>query len=53
VLAINNNNNNNNNNNVAVLNQQVKTDRAIPKNIPYIVIRDNEKGTRVLIDVAI
>jgi len=34
-------------------NQQVQTDRTILNNKPYIIIRDNEKGTCVLIDVAI
>jgi hypothetical protein len=34
-------------------NQQVKTDRTIPNNKSDIVIRDNEKGTYMLIDVAI
>ena len=34
-------------------NQQVQTDRTIPKNEPDIIIRDNEKGTCMLIDVAI
>ena len=34
-------------------NQQVQTDRTIPNNKPYIIIRDNEKGTCMLIDVAI
>jgi hypothetical protein len=34
-------------------NQQVQTDRTIPDNKPDIIIRDNEKGTCVLIDVAI
>jgi hypothetical protein len=34
-------------------NQQVQTDRTIPENKPDIIIRDNEKGTCVLIDVAI
>ena len=34
-------------------NQQVQTDRTIPSNKPDIIIRDNEKGTRILIDVAI
>ena len=29
------------------------TDRTIPNNIPDIIIRDNEKGTCMLIDVAI
>ena len=33
-------------------NQQVQTDRTIPNNKPDI-IRDNEKGTCMLIDVAI
>ena len=37
--------NNNNNNN--------KTDRTIPNNKPDIIIRDNEKGTCMLIDFAI
>jgi len=34
-------------------NQQVQTDRTIPNNKPEIIIRDNEKGTCMLIDVAI
>ena len=34
-------------------NQQVQTDRTIPNNKPDIIIRDNEKGTCKLIDVAI
>jgi len=34
-------------------NQQVQTDKTIPKNEPDIIIRDNEKGTCILIDVAI
>jgi hypothetical protein len=34
-------------------NQQVQTDRTIPNNKPDIVISDNEKGTCMLIDVAI
>jgi hypothetical protein len=34
-------------------NQQVKTDRTIPNNKPDIIIRDNEKGTCMSIDVAI
>jgi hypothetical protein len=34
-------------------NQQVQTDRTIPNNKPDIVIHDNEKGTCMLIDVAI
>jgi hypothetical protein len=42
-------NNNNNNNN----NQHVQTDRTIPNNKPDIIIRDNEKRTCILIDVAI
>jgi hypothetical protein len=34
-------------------NQQVQTDRTIPNNKPDIIIQDNEKGTYMLIDVAI
>jgi len=34
-------------------NQQIQTDRTIPNNKPDIIIGDNEKGTCVLIDVAI
>jgi hypothetical protein len=34
-------------------NQQVETDRTIPNNKPDIIIRDNEKGICMLIDVAI
>jgi len=34
-------------------NQQIQTDRTIPNNKPDIRIRDNEKGTCMLIDVAI
>jgi len=34
-------------------NQQAQTDRTIPNNKPDIIISDNEKGTCVLIDVAI
>ena len=34
-------------------NQQVQTDRTIPSNKPDILIRDNEKGTCMLIDGAI
>jgi hypothetical protein len=34
-------------------NQQVQPDRTIPNDKPDIVIRDNEKGTCVLIDVAV
>ena len=41
--------NNNNNNN----NKQVQTARTIPKNKPDIIIHDNDKGTCMLIDVAI
>ena len=67
--AYNNNNNNNNNNwyehvpksvetsqggKVTILwNQQVQTDRTIPNSKPDITIRDNEKGTCMLLDVAI
>ena len=59
-----NNNNNNNNNNKSVgkskvgkvtilWNQQIQTDRTIPNNKPDIIIRYNEKGTCILIDVTI
>ena len=34
-------------------NQQVETDITIPNNKPDIIIRNNEKGTCMLIDVAI
>ena len=34
-------------------NQQVQTDRTIPNNKPDVIICDNEKGTCMLIDVAI
>ena len=34
-------------------NQQIQTDRTIPNNKPDIIIHDNEKGTCMLIDVAI
>jgi len=34
-------------------NQQVQTGRTIPNNKPDIIIRDNEKRTCMLIDVAI
>jgi len=34
-------------------NQQVQTDRTVPNNKPDIIIRDNEKGTCMLIDAAI
>jgi hypothetical protein len=34
-------------------NQQVQTDRTIPNNKPDIIIRDNEQGTCMLMDVAI
>jgi len=34
-------------------NQQTQTDKTIPNNKPDIIIRDNEKGTCMLIDVAI
>ena len=33
--------------------QQVQTDRTIPNNKPDIIIRDNEKGTCMVIDAAI
>jgi len=38
---------------IILCNQQVRTDRSIPNNKPDIMIRDNEKGTCLLIDVAI
>jgi hypothetical protein len=34
-------------------NQQVQTDRTIPNNKPYIVIRDDEERTCMFIDIAI
>jgi len=34
-------------------NQQIQTDRNIPNNKPDIIIRDSERGTCMLIDVAI
>jgi len=34
-------------------NNNKQTDRTTPNNKPYIIIRDNELGTCVLIDVAI
>jgi len=34
-------------------NQQIQTDRSVSNNKPDITIRDNEKGTCMLIDVAI
>jgi len=34
-------------------NQQIQTNRTIPNNKPDIIIRDNENGTCMLIDVAI
>jgi hypothetical protein len=38
---------------IIMWNQQVQTERTIPNNRPDIVIRDNETGTCMLIDVAI
>ena len=38
---------------IILWNQQVQTDRTIPNNKPDIIIRDNEAGTCILIDVAI
>jgi len=38
---------------IILWNQQVQTDRTIPNNKPDIIIRDNEKGACMLIDVAI
>ena len=34
-------------------NQKIQTDGSIPNNKPDIIIRNNEKGTCMLIDVAI
>jgi len=34
-------------------NQQIQTDRTIPNSKPDIIVHDNEKGTCMLIDVAI
>ena len=34
-------------------NQQVQTNRTIPNNKPDVIIRGNEKGTCMLIDVEI
>ena len=34
-------------------NPQVQTDRTVPNNKPDIIIRDNEKRTYMLLDVAI
>jgi len=34
-------------------NQQIQTDRTIPNNKPDIIIRNNEKGTCMLIDITI
>ena len=34
-------------------NQQIQTERTIPNNKPDIIIRDNDKGTCIIIDVAI
>jgi len=34
-------------------NQEVQTDRTIPNSKPDIIIRDNENGTCMLIEVAI
>ena len=38
---------------IILWNQQVQTDRTIPNNKPDIIIRDNEAGTCMLIDVSI
>jgi len=38
---------------IIIINQQVQTGRIIPNNKPDIIICDNEKGTCMLIDVAI
>ena len=34
---------------IILWNEQVQTDRTIPNNKPNIIIRDNEKGTCMLI----
>jgi len=34
-------------------NQRIQTDRTIPNNKPDIIIRGNEKGTCMLLDVSI
>ena len=34
-------------------NEQVQTDRTVPNNKPDITIRENEKGTGMLMDLAI
>ena len=38
---------------IILWNQQVQTDRTLPNNKADIIIRDNEKRTCMLIDVAI
>jgi hypothetical protein len=38
---------------VTIWNQQVQTDRTIPNNKPDVIICDNEKGTCMLIDIAV
>ena len=38
---------------IILWNQQVQTDRTIPSNKPDIIIRDNEAGICMLIDVVI
>ena len=38
---------------IILWNQEVQTDRTIPNNKSDIIIRENEKGTCMLIDVAI
>jgi len=48
-----NNNNNNNINNNVLWSQQVQTDGIIPNKKTDITIRNDEKGTCMLIDVAI
>ena len=32
-------------------NQQIQTDRTIPNNKPDVIIRDNERGTCLLIEL--
>jgi hypothetical protein len=38
---------------IVIITITIKTDRTIPNNKPDIIIRDNEKGTCMLIDVSI
>jgi len=45
--------NNNKNKKIIIIIIKVQTDRTIPNNKPDIIIRNNEKRTCMLIDVAI